>query len=94
MIRICFRKKWETKKTNHFQVQQSQKHRIRTDLYRFAPMHESEKTYREIFKIKSKSDGLAMDEVVKEQCGDEIIEYLFYIKYKSVVKGVDQGYRL
>lgn len=49
-------------------------------------MHESEKTYRELFKIIDKSDGVALDEVVKEQCGNEIIEFLFYIKYKSVVK--------
>lgn len=28
-----------------------------------------------------------MDKVFKEQSGSEILEYLFYIKYKSVVKG-------
>lgn len=26
------------------------------------------------------------DEVIKERCSNEIVEYLFYNKYKSIVK--------
>jgi hypothetical protein len=45
-----------------------------------------ENKYRELFKFYAKSHRLKIYAVFKEQCDNEIIEFLFYIKYNPLVK--------